>query len=153
MKRFLPAFFSVAVVAAIGWYVYASSAATISNSLGTPFYVFTCATNADTTIDLPDNDVLFLHTGIQSDGTTASVAGDYVTVMNAYGADGTTGTTMASNYSAGAKLNIQSGAAFTFRGGDTSWSTANGTRQVIVRANGHGATIQIVKGSQFGSKQ
>ena len=152
MKRFLISAFAV-LLAAIGIYVYAASAATISNSLGTPFYIFTCATNADSVVDLPDNDVLFLHTGIQADGTTASVAGDYVTIMNAYASDGTTGTTMASSYAAGAKLNIPTGAAVTFRGGDTSWSTANGTRQVIVRANGHGATIQIVKGSQFGSKQ
>ncbi len=153
MKKKLLGVVLFLTLAFIGYRVLATTGATIVNGGGTPFAIFTVATNADTAISLPDNDILFLHTGLQADGTTASVAGDYIVVMNAFTGDGTTGTSMSADYSAGAKLNIPTGTAFTFRGVDTSYGSVLKSNQVIVRAVGHGATIQIVKGSQYGSSK
>ncbi len=146
---------SVSLILAIGiWqYVHAVSAATIVSSQGTPYALIAVATNADSTVDMPDNDVMILHTGVQSDGTTASAATDYITVMDAFASDGTTGTTMAASYAAGLKLNIRNGQAVTLRGCDTSYGSVGKTRAVIIRAVGNGAMVQFVKGSQFGSKQ
>ncbi len=136
-----------------GYRTYAAATATLVNGSGTPFTVFTVLTNADTTIAVPSNDVLIMHTGIQNDGSTASASTDYIVVMNAFTGDGTTGVTMAASYAAGSKLVITPGAGFTLRGADCSFGTTDASNEIIIRAVGHGATVQIVKGSQFGSRQ
>ncbi len=128
-------------------------AETIVASAGTPFDLFSVSTTADTTVTLPDNDVLIAHTGISSGTATPSTAGDFIVIMNAFTSDGTTGGTMVANYTAGIKLVIPSGAAATFRGFDCSKSLASGSPTIIIRASGHDAMVQLIKGSQFGSKQ
>ncbi len=127
-------------------------AETLVGSSGTPFDLFSVSTTQNVTVNLGDNDVLLLHTGVSA-GTTPSTAGDYITVMNAFASDGTTGNTMVASYAAGAKLNIPSGAGFAFRGFDCSLGSLAGLRAVIIRAVGHDAMVQAVKGSQFGSHQ
>ncbi len=153
MKKVIIAFVLAAIVGMTGYAVFAAPTVTISSSQGTPYYLFAVTTGANVTVAVPDNDILILHTGVQSDGTTASAATDYVTVMDAFAADGTTGTSMVASYAAGAKLNIKSGAAFTFRGCDSSFGTVDGVRQIIIKAVGNGAMVQIVKGSKYGSGQ
>ncbi len=126
---------------------------TVINSAGTPFQLFAVATNADTVILVGDNDILIEHTGVQSDGTTASASTDYVTVMNAFTGDGTTASTMAASYAAGLKMNVPQGQGRAIRGFDASYGAALNAKQLIIRASGNGAMVQITKGSQFGSKQ
>lgn len=146
---------ALALIVAIGCFyeAYAAATASLLNGSGTPFAVFTVATGATTTVAVPNNDVLILHTGIQSDGSSASVAGDYIVVMNAFTGDGSTGTTMAATYAAGSKLVIPAGASFTIRGSDCSYGTTDASNEMIIQAVGHGATVQIVKGSKFGAQQ
>lgn len=103
-----------------------------------PFLVEPVTTGGPFTINVPDEDVLVAHLGVQDDGTTPSVATDYVVVMNQSDA-------MVASLAPGTKMVVFSGGVGTFRGGDVSVGSS-GQREIHIQAVGHGATVQLIKG-------
>ncbi len=123
-----------------------AQAAPTSDIAGQPFNVITVSTSAVTTVSLTQHDYMIAHVGYQSDGTTASVAGDYIVVMNA-------SDTMAASLADGKKLPIFAGGSATFRGWDCSYIAADNAIEVQLKAVGHSAKVLVLKGNLNGSQK
>ena len=109
-----------------------------------PFDVISVTTSAVVKIVMPDNDALIAHLGIQDDGSTASDSTDYVVIMRDKDENGTA-VTMAANYSDGVKLIVKANGAATFRARRIP-DGADGVREVQIKAVGHGAKLQVIRG-------
>ncbi len=120
--------------------------ATVTNNSAAPFATLAVTTGSTKLIGVGENDVTIAHIGLQNDGATASVATDYVIVMIST-------ASMSDVTTAGSKIYIPAGGSVTFRGFDLPFVAADNAHECIVQAYGHGAMLQIIKGSQFGSKQ
>lgn len=134
---------------AVLWFAHVILAApdvTISNNTAAPFATLAVTTSATKLIGVNDNDITIAHIGLQNDGATASVSTDYVIVM-------LSNATMGDVTTAGSKLYIPAGGSATIRGFDGLYVAADGLREFIVQAYGHGAMLQIIKGSKFGNTQ
>ena len=115
-------------------------------SAGNPWQLIDVSTSAVTKVSLTSHDILFAHTNLLSDGTTASTAGDYIVIMQA-------DETMAANLTAGKKLIVFNGGSASFRGLDCSYIPADGVIEVQIKAVGHSAKVQMIKGSVAGSQR
>lgn len=148
MKRFEYSFACAifCVVLAVASIVLAAPDANIGSTTTSPFSTLAVTTGSSKIIGTSDNDLVIAHTGLQNDGATASVATDYVIVM-------ISGATMSDVTTAGVKLYIPAGGSATIRGFDLPFVAADGVRECIIQAYGHGAMIQVIKGSIYGSKQ
>ncbi len=122
----------------------------VISSSGTFSQLFAVSSTADTTINVPDNDIVIEHTGIAADGSTVSGTADYVVIMNAFATDGTTANTMVATYAAGPKLCIPVGQGRGIRGYDATLGISANKRALIARASGSSCMIQIYKGSVLG---
>ncbi len=145
MKTFLLTI-SVLAILLIGWRVYAAATSTIGSSNQTPFGIIDVTAAATYKLAVPDNDITIVHLGIQDDNATASAAGDFVIIMN--GND-----TMTNTLTASSKIYLPPGASVTFRGYDCAVNTGDGVQEIQLKASGHGAAIQWVKGSVRGTGQ
>ncbi len=126
--------------------IFAAPDVSISNNTVAPFATIQVSTGSTKLIGVNDNDLIIAHTGLQNDGTTASAATDYVIVMVSTGS-------MTDVTTAGSKLYIPAGGTATIRGFDGVYVGADNLKEFIVQAYGHGATLQLIKGSKFGSTQ
>jgi hypothetical protein len=113
-------------------------------SAGNAWQLIDVSTSAVTKVSLSGHDIMFAHTNLLSDGITTSTAGDYIVIMNA-------SDVMAANLTAGQKLVIFAGGSASFRGLDASYIAADAVIEVQLKAVGHSAKVQMVKGSLYGS--
>ncbi len=125
-------------------------AQTVVSSSGTFSQLFAVSSTADTTINVPDNDIVIEHCGVQGDGSAVSGTADYVVIMNAFATDGTTANTMVATYAAGPKLCIPVGQGRGIRGYDATFGIAGNARALIARAAGNSCMVQVYKGSVLG---
>ena len=107
-------------------------------------YVITVTTSAAVTVTMMNRDYTLVHLGIQDDGSTPSVATDYVVMQPTKKSDGTA-ITIDATYTDGAKLIVLSGAAATFSANDIL-NGADGPCEVQLKAVGHGAKMMLVRG-------
>lgn len=143
MKKILLSI-SIVVVLVIGWRVFAAADSTVGSSYQTPFGIIDVATSATYVLAVPDNDITITHLGIQNDNATASAAGDFVIIMGG-------NASMTNTLTATAKIYLAPGSSVTLRGADCDFVTADTSREIQLKASGHGAAIQWVKGSVQGT--
>lgn len=103
-------------------------------------------TAANVCVQVPDNDILVAHTGMN--GTATSTANDYVLIGGV-----SLGTNMPTALSTNATsaVYVPSGGSATLRGFDVPYDEAETTgisyRKFLLRAVGNPCTVQIIKGS------
>lgn len=106
-----------------------------------PFYVLTVLTSGTKKVKLPaKQDVAIVHLGLQNDGSTASVSGDSLIVMQAV-------DSMAANNDDGEKAIIFSQGSVTIQGKDAKGAD-DGDRVIQLQAVSHGCKVQFVLGNQ-----
>ena len=143
----------LAFVLAYGAYtVYAAADIIVVPIQGTPGCTFATSTIASLKVAVPDNDLTIAATGMQADGSTASVTTDYSIIMPAVDSTGATSTMHdRTSYGSGVQANqfiiLQAGGSVTVRGYDYPYITADTSKEFIIQSYGHTMQVTIIKGS------
>ena len=106
--------------------------------------IITVTTSATVTVILADADWTIAHTGVQDDGSTASVSTDYAVAMASKTSAGGS-VTMDNTYADGAKIITPSGVPATFNA-TLIPAGPDGQHEIQIKANGHGCKMQLIRG-------